>query len=118
MNEKHVFVIKNQIGQYLDKQDGWQSGKDANALFRVDYYDQALNTLIEINAKEISLRGKIIEVPLDEKKRPIVDVSEQAIALDQIHAHPTVTQEAESVSESESEENDEEKGLSQEDILE
>jgi hypothetical protein len=82
MSTKHVFVIKNQHNQYLDKHSDWHSGKDANALFRADHHDQALNTLLEVNAKDILLRGKIIEVELDEKKRPIVEVSPEAIALD------------------------------------
>jgi hypothetical protein len=82
MTFKRGFVIRNQLGQYLDKHSGWQSGKDSNALFRADFHDQALNTLIEVNAKDISLRGKIIEVDLDEKKRPVVEVCEAALALD------------------------------------
>lgn len=82
MQPKRTFVIRNQFQQYLDKHSGWQSGKDAQALYRADYHDQALNTLIEINAKDISLRGEIIETDLDDKKRPIVEVSPAALALD------------------------------------
>ncbi len=82
MTTKRVFVIKNQNNQYLDKHSGWLSGKDAHLLFRVDHHDQALNTLLEINSKDISLRGRIIEVDTDEKKNPVVEVCESAIALD------------------------------------
>lgn len=82
MSTKRLFVIKNQFEQYLDKHSGWQSGKDAQTLYRADHHDQALNSLIEVNAKDISLRGEIIEVAMDDKKRPIVEVSESAIALD------------------------------------
>lgn len=82
MQTKRTFVIKNQFEQYLDKHSGWQSGKDPQALYRADYHDQALNTLIETNAKDISLRGEIIETDLDEKNRPVVKVSEAALALD------------------------------------
>lgn len=82
MQTKRTFVIRNQFQQYLDKHAGWQSGKDAQALYRADYHDQALNTLIEINARDISLRGEIIETDLDDKKRPIVEISEAALALD------------------------------------
>jgi len=89
MSTKHVFVIKNQHDQYLDKHSDWHSGKDANTLFRADDHDQALNTLLEVNTKDISLRGKIIEVELDEKKRPIVEVSPEAIALDKQAANIT-----------------------------
>ena len=79
---KPVFVIKNQFDQYLDKHSGWQSGKDAQALFRSAHHDEALNTLLELNSKDISLRADIIEVEQNEKKRPIVDVSADALALD------------------------------------
>ena len=89
MHEKTVFVIRNQLGQYLDKHSGWLSGKDANALFRVDHRDEALNTLIEINAKDITLRGKILEVPVDDRKRPIVEISEEALALDKTRLQET-----------------------------
>jgi hypothetical protein len=82
MTTKRVFVIKNQNNQYLDKHSGWLSGKDAQLLFRVDHHDQALNTLLEINSKDISLRGRILEVDTDEKKNPVVEVCEDAIAMD------------------------------------
>jgi len=82
MQTKRLFVIRNQFDQYLDKHSGWISGKDPQALYRSEHHDQALNTLIEVNSKDISLRGDIIEVDSDEKKRPVVEVSEAAIALD------------------------------------
>ncbi len=82
MTTKRVFVIKNQHNQYLDKHSDWLSGKDSHVLFRADHHDQALNTLLETNSKDITLRGRIIEVEADEKKNPIVDVSEDALALD------------------------------------
>ena len=82
MQTKRIFVIRNQFEQYLDKHSGWLSGKDPQALYRADHHDQALNTLLEVNSKDISLRGDIIEVDLDEKKRPVVEVSEAAIQLD------------------------------------
>jgi hypothetical protein len=78
-----VFVIRNQHEQYLDKKEGWQSGKDSAALYSTAHHDEALNTLLEINSKDIELRGSIIEVAKDEKKRPVVEVSEQALAIDQ-----------------------------------
>ncbi len=82
MQTKRLFVIRNQFDQYLDKHSGWLSGKDPQALYRAEHHDQALNTLIEVNSKDISLRGDIIEVDMDDKKRPVVEVSESAIALD------------------------------------
>ncbi len=80
---KNVFVIRNHLEQYLDKHSRWISGKEANKLYRSEFHDEALNTLIEVNAKDINLRGEILTVNIDEKKRPVVEVSSKAIALEQ-----------------------------------
>ena len=67
-----AFVIRNQDGQYLTKKGEWVSGKEAKGLYHQAHQDQALNQLIEVNAKDIYLRGNIIELELCEKRRPIV----------------------------------------------
>lgn len=67
-----TFVIRNQLGQYFTKKKEWASGKEANILFHQSHYDQSLNQLIEINSKDIELRGEVIELEQDEKKRPVV----------------------------------------------
>lgn len=67
-----AFVIQNQLGQYFTRKGEWVSGKDASVLFQQPHYDQALNQLIEINSKDIELRGKVLEVGVDENKRPLI----------------------------------------------
>lgn len=67
-----VFVIQNQHGLYLTRHNEWNDGHDAAALFKTPHRDIALNTLIELNAKDIELRGNIIGVPLNEKGIPVV----------------------------------------------
>ena len=67
-----AFVIRNQDGQYLTKKGEWVSGKEATGLYHQAHYDQALNQLIEVNAKDIYLRGIILELDLCEKRRPVV----------------------------------------------
>ena len=67
-----AFVIRNQDGQYLTKKSEWVSGKEATGLYHQAHYDQALNQLIEVNAKDIYLRGIILELDLCEKRRPVV----------------------------------------------
>jgi hypothetical protein len=67
-----AFVIRNQDGQYLTKKGEWVSGKDNTKLYHQAHCDQALNQLIEVNAKDIYLRGTTLELDLCEKRRPIV----------------------------------------------
>ncbi|OUR92783.1 hypothetical protein A9Q81_15805 [Gammaproteobacteria bacterium 42_54_T18] len=67
-----AFVIRNQDGQYLTKKGEWVSGKEAKGLYHQAHGDQALNQLIEVNAKDIYLRGTIVELELCEKRQPIV----------------------------------------------
>jgi hypothetical protein len=75
MNE--VYVIRNQDGLYASKQGEWVDGSDKAAVFFVKYRDQAVNTLVELNAKDFELRGDIIAVALNDKKRPEVIVGEK-----------------------------------------
>ena len=67
-----AYVIRNQLGQYLTRKGEWVSGRDTSHLFHQPWYDQALNQLIEINAKDIELRGKVVALELDDKGRPLV----------------------------------------------
>ncbi|NPU95392.1 MAG: hypothetical protein HPY82_26150 [Gammaproteobacteria bacterium] len=67
-----AYVIRNQLGQYLTRKGEWVSGKDAGALFHQPWFDQALNHLIEVNSKDIELRGKVVELDMDDKGRPLV----------------------------------------------
>ena len=67
-----AFVIRNQDGQYLTKKSEWVSGKEAIGLYHQAHHDQALNQLIEVNAKDLYLRGSLIEWDWCEKRRPIV----------------------------------------------
>lgn len=69
---KEVFVIRNQLGQYLTRKGEWVSGRDASLLFQQPWYDQALNQLIETNAKDIDLRGTVVALEQDDKGRPLV----------------------------------------------
>lgn len=67
-----TFVIRNQLGQYFARKGDWISGKDPHGIFFQPHYDQALNQLIEINSKDIELRGEVTSLELDEKGKPIV----------------------------------------------
>ena len=67
-----TYVIRNQLGQYLTRKGEWVSGRDTSVLFHQPWHDQALNQLIEINAKDIELRGRVLALELDDKGRPAV----------------------------------------------
>ncbi|MCK5880278.1 MAG: hypothetical protein KAG18_00305 [Sinobacterium sp.] len=66
----NVYVIKNQQALYLNKQHIWVSAKEVKSVYRTEHRDEALNTLIEVNAKDIAVRGEIIKVVLNENKQP------------------------------------------------
>lgn len=67
-----TFVIRNQEGQYLTKKSEWVSGKEAAGLYFQPHHDQALNQLIEMNSKDIYLRGTVVELEVCAKRRPVV----------------------------------------------
>ena len=67
-----LFILQDQYGQFLNKQMEWVDGSDRDQLFRTDKRDEALNQLIEVNAKDIHLRGRIVECDADSKGRPMI----------------------------------------------
>jgi len=71
-----VFVIRNQHGLYLTRQNEWVDGHDAAPLFKAAFRDMALNTLIELNAKDIELRGVLVEVEVNDKGLPKVTAAD------------------------------------------
>lgn len=68
-----AYVVRNQLGQYLTKKGEWCSGKDASHIYCKPHFDEALNQLFEINTKDIELRGKVVEVDLEDKKPLITE---------------------------------------------
>lgn len=72
-NKETVFIIRNQNRLYLDKHGQWCAGEETRHLYRTPHHDEALNTLIELSAKDINLRGKVIEAALDDKMQPAVE---------------------------------------------
>lgn len=67
-----LYLIQNQAGAYLDKQLQWPLIADPNQLFRTPHRDVALNQLVEINAKDISIRAAVVSCEVNEKGLPIV----------------------------------------------
>lgn len=76
-----VFVIRNQHGLYLTRQNEWVYGHDPAPLFKTPFRDVALNTLIEVNAKDIELRGVIAEVEVNDRGLPRVTPADDIASL-------------------------------------
>ena len=65
-----VFILQNQHEQFLDRSLEWISNCEINQLFKTPHRDIALNQLMELNAKDIQLRAKIISCELDKSGNP------------------------------------------------
>jgi len=68
-----VFVIRNQQGLYLNKQQEWVGGTEAVSLYRTLYKDEAINTVFEVSSRDVYLRAEAISCSLDAKGNPAVD---------------------------------------------
>lgn len=67
-----IYIIKNQDESILGKDLEWLDGSDATLVFNTPHRDIALNQLIELNAKDISLRAQIVDCEADKKGLPIL----------------------------------------------
>lgn len=67
-----LYILQNQYGQFLNRQLEWVESGERDPLFRTPNRDEALNQLIEINAKEISLRISVITCDADSKGNPVL----------------------------------------------
>jgi hypothetical protein len=70
-----VYVIRNQLGHYWGKSREWQDGHDPRRVQRDTHRDVMLNTLVELNARDIELRGEILSVPVDQRGEPVIEPS-------------------------------------------
>ena len=69
-----VFVVKNQLGLYLNKQLEWVDGSDSHGLFRTPHKDEAINTVFEVSSRDIYLRAEALACECDDKGNPLVAV--------------------------------------------
>ncbi len=68
-----VFVIQNQHGHFLGKQQQWLDGRDRRLLYRSVHHDEVVNTIFELSSKDITLRASAMECELDDNKQPQVE---------------------------------------------
>ena len=71
MSAPTVYVIKNQSGQFLNKQQEWVAATDNHALYRTAHRDEAVNTVFEVSSKDIYLRAEAVACPVDAKGQPV-----------------------------------------------
>ena len=77
-----VFVIRNQQGHYWGKSKQWLDGSDNRAVLRTKHEDEAVNTLFELSAKDIDLRGEVVAAELDQRNNPIIEPSEVPLPVE------------------------------------
>ncbi len=73
-----IFILQTQDQRTLNNDLEWSSEADCNAIFHTPHKDIAINQLIELNAKDISLRASVVECEADSKGRPVLTVGQQA----------------------------------------
>jgi hypothetical protein len=65
-----VFLLQNQHKQFFTKQGDWGDGRDAGHLYRTAHHDEALNQMIETNAKDYTLRIKVLACETNDRGVP------------------------------------------------
>ncbi|MEC8427997.1 MAG: hypothetical protein VXZ35_06190 [Pseudomonadota bacterium] len=65
-----VFLLQNQDKRFLTKQGEWCDGRDTNHLYRTVHRDEALNQMVESNARDYTLRIKILECATNDRGVP------------------------------------------------
>ena len=73
-----IYILQTQDQRTLNKDLEWSSEADRNAVFQTPHRDIAINQLIELNAKDISLRAAVVECEADSKGRPVLTVGQHA----------------------------------------
>ena len=70
-----VFVVRNQLGHYWGRKKRWVDGSNPHKVLHTPHRDEAVNTLFELSARDIDLRGEVIAAPLSERGDPVVEPS-------------------------------------------
>lgn len=69
------YVIQRDDGAYVNKKYEWVSGAVVREVLCKVHRDQVLNELIELNIKSYDLRAQVLEIALNEKGMPQLQVS-------------------------------------------
>lgn len=71
MSSATVYVIRNQAGLFLNKQQEWVPARENQSLYRTTHRDEAINTVFEVSSKDIYLRAEAIACGVDSKGQPL-----------------------------------------------
>ncbi len=71
-NMRHVFIIKNQNNEYLDKSGEWVSTDAKKTFYNTAFKDEAINQKVEYTVKQPELRLSIEKVEINEKNNLIL----------------------------------------------
>lgn len=61
------YILQRSDGLYLGEDLDWTAKDENNPLYHSEYQDIALNQLVELNAKDINLRAKVISCEINAK---------------------------------------------------
>lgn len=70
-----VYLVQDQHGNYWSKSGEWLDGSDPRSLARYRHRDEAVNTLVELNAHNVNLRGIVLAAALGERGEPVIDAA-------------------------------------------
>ncbi|MGD9660850.1 MAG: hypothetical protein AB7U63_06210 [Porticoccaceae bacterium] len=69
-----LYIIQKPSGEVLDRHLNWISAdEDSALLFRTPHKDVALNQLIELTARDIHLRARVVACNSNDRDNPVVE---------------------------------------------
>ena len=71
-----VFLLQNQDKLLLNKHGEWVDGREAGGLYRAVHRDEAVNQMVEVNARDYTLRIQVLECRLNQRGNPCIDADD------------------------------------------
>lgn len=70
-----LFIIRNHSGHYWGRGKRWVDGRDTARVLALAHRDEAVNTWVELSARDTDLRCEVLTIALVEGKMPKLDIS-------------------------------------------
>jgi hypothetical protein len=67
-----VFVIQNQQGQFLSRHKEWVDNTQIQAVYKTPHRDLAVNEWVELTARDIAARARVVAVDTTSKGLPLL----------------------------------------------